>query len=380
MKGNVWMEKDAQVHGNFESGVSVEAPTVKARAMMLTPMLNVSSQIDSRFIQTSNLHVFYDTQVGGNVHVSKNTLVAGNLTVGQFITTNSVDIKHSMNASSANITGHLIASSLNVSSISVFSQLEVVGPQSKALQSINGFESSNGGIEVASNIVSHGMLVAELGVSTSNLTAHGTVTFKGNDTFIERLQVQEVIVDGGKTNTSGIWLKHGANMTVDAPGFLHSRGGIIIDNGTMSEFRGDAIVSGRFEFAETLKVTGTVNSASLFTSRIYTEDLSARGFVSASAIVSTGDVDVSKNVNVRASVVAEERVEAADIVSRKSITAPSATLDRISAAAMTTQKLMISTELLVQDVNVMQLIEKELRLLKERIDALEHQLSSYIEL
>jgi cytoskeletal protein CcmA (bactofilin family) len=334
--------------------------------MMLTPLLNVSSQIDSKFIQTSNLHVFYDTQVGGNVHVSKNILVTGNLSVGQFITTNSVDIKHSMNASSANITGHLTASSLNVSFVSVLSQLELVGPQSKPLQSINGYESTNGGIEVARNIISHGMLVAKVGVSTSNLTA--------------RLNVQEVIVEGGNTNISGIWLRQGANMTVDAPGYLHSRGGIIIENGTLSEFRGDAIVTGKFEFAETLKVTGTVNSASLFTSRIYTEDLSARGFVSASTIVSTGDVDVSKNLNVRASVLAEERVEAADIVSRNSIKAPSASLDRISAAAITTQKLMISTELLVQDVNVMQLIEKEFKLLKERIDALEHQLSSYIEL
>jgi cytoskeletal protein CcmA (bactofilin family) len=348
--------------------------------MMLTPLLNVSSQIDSKFIQTSNLHVFYDTQVGGNVHVSKNILVTGNLSVGQFITTNSVDIKHSMNASSANITGHLTASSLNVSFVSVLSQLELVGPQSKPLQSINGYESTNGGIEVARNIISHGMLVAKVGVSTSNLTASGKVRFEGNDTFIQRLHVQEVIVEGGNTNISGIWLRQGANMTVDAPGYLHSRGGIIIENGTLSEFRGDAIVTGKFEFAETLKVTGTVNSASLFTSRIYTEDLSARGFVSASTIVSTGDVDVSKNLNVRASVLAEERVEAADIVSRNSIKAPSASLDRISAAAITTQKLMISTELLVQDVNVMQLIEKEFKLLKERIDALEHQLSSYIEL
>jgi cytoskeletal protein CcmA (bactofilin family) len=372
--------KNAQISGNLESGFSIEAPTVRARTMMSTPLLNVSSQIDSKLVQTSNLHVFYEAQVGGNVHVSKNILVTGSLQVDQFISTSSLDVKQSMNASSANITGHLTASSINVSSVSVSSQFEVVGTQAKPVQSVNGYESSNGGIEVAKNIISHGMLAAKLGVSTSNLTAHGKVTFEGNDTFIQKLQVQEVVVAGGNNSLSGIWLNDGANLTINAPGFLHSRGGLIVDNGTVSEFRGDALVTGKFEFSETLKVAGTLNSESIFTSRIYTEDLSARGFVSASTVVSTGDVEVSKSVNVRASVIAEERVEAAHIVSRNSITAPSASLDRISAAAVTVQKLMVSTELMVQDINVMQLIEKEFKLLKDRIDALERQLSSYIEL
>lgn len=357
------IEGDTKIRGNVDVGTSIQAPVISAS------LLNASSRIDANLVQTSGLQVFYDAQIGGHLFVSKNASIAGRLLVEKLMT-NSIDANTSVCASSASISGNLNASSINASSISVASQIELSGAEAKPLKSINGYESSDGGIEVAKNIISHGHLAAKLGVSTSNLTAYGKVLFEGDDTFIHKLQARDIVV------SSGMKLYGGANLTIDAPGILHSKGGILIENGTLSEIRGDALVSGKFHFTETLKVTGTVESESIFTSRIYTEDVSARGFVSATTFVSTGDVDVSKNVTVGASVLAKERVEANHLVSRSSLSAPMATLDRISTAAITVQKVFISSELIVQDVNVMQLIAKEIKLLNDRIDALERKLST----
>ena len=326
------------------------------------------------------MHIDHQATIAGNVQITNQSSVSvtGNIRVDQNASIGtSLHVDKSISTTTLSVSGSVNATSLYASSI-IATSLELVGDEALPLQSRKGYESSHGGIEVAKDIISHGRIAAKHGVATSNLTAFGFVNLEGGATYIESLSAGDIIVNKQSnisTNVENIWVRNGGNVTVETPGIIHAKGGILIENGTQSYMNGKVTASGRFHMKDSLKVDGGVTNSSLFTSRIYTEDISARGFVSASTLVSTGDVNVSGSMIVHSNIKVDETIEANSIVSQNSISCKTATIDGVvTAVGLTVQKAKVG-ELIVQDVNLLEMWQNEMTRLNDRIEELERRIA-----
>jgi len=120
-----------------------------------------------------------------------------------------------------------------------------------------------------------------------------------------------------------------------------------------------------------LAVNNDVKSKSMFSSRIYTQDVSASGFITADTVINKGDMKVHGKAEVNEITVSSVLTSTvAKITQSLECTGGVTVLGTVDAVGLTTRKATVNGDLLINGVNVAQALH-EVELLRERLVKLE---------
>mmetsp|Transcript_27709 Transcript_27709/g.40807 ORF Transcript_27709/g.40807 Transcript_27709/m.40807 type:complete len:500 (-) Transcript_27709:2963-4462(-) len=263
-KGNVFSGKDMMVSGKLSIKGAVDGLSAEFRGkttlneVAVSNILNtVYANISDSLIVNGNAQVACMYVTNKSVTIGGDLVGASNVTVGE-----NIDAGNSITSKTVVVSGHIISGS--------------------------GFYSHKGNLE-CSNVTASGLVTAENGIYTTNFTVDG------NATVLKKLSARSVYVSE-EINVTRLAVADNIKakslmLTTD----MSVNGGLKVYNS--ANISGELAVSEKI-FAQEVEVEDqlkakSLKANSLFSSRVYTEDMAASGFITAATIISKGDATVN---------------------------------------------------------------------------------------
>jgi len=139
-----------------------------------------------------------------------------------------------------------------------------------------------------------------------------------------------------------------------------------------ANFTGDLVWMNKLTVA-TAEIRNGLEVGSLFTKRVYTQDVAASGLITATSIYSKGEVNVTGFIN--SLEVSSERIRARDLITSDQLVTSTAKVEgALEAAGITAQKVTVKNDLIVSGTSLMNTIDQ----FEKRIADLERQLAAFV--
>ena len=338
------------VHGD-----AINAQDIQTVSANISGTTHMNSAISS-LVSTDSLMVYNKSALFGNIETtamniskhsvfinatietSKSMVVSDSLSVGKELKANKVT------------TSYLNASSASLGNLSIDGNATVNG----TLTSQNGF--STKGIQCM-DIVSRGNIISQANISSVDLFATGNAHVQKN------------------VSAQSMFVSDALNASSISATYLHVMSNVTIGGGLKGtskvNMNADVSINGTLTAVES--EFNSCKTSSIFSSRIYTNDLAANGFVSASEIFSKGNIDVKGVITGEQAKINE--MQGGNLVVNESITCGTASvLGELEAAGVVAQKVTVKSSLIVNGKNVAEELN-DLEKIRRRVDELEKLLS-----
>jgi hypothetical protein len=336
---NVLVDRNATVNGNMQCHGTIQTPfatitnTLKG-SKVLVENLNISEMLIGK-----------EARFGADGGVMK-------------IESNSVSILSNLIGSNASFDGIVNADNITTSSISVDNSIttnQLVSKNTIVVQhgdlnvtkgtirasnaEINGNMTTNTikSFNIAASAVTCTNMLVEDAVNTSSITG---ITGHFDDAIVSTLTAKNVVVNGNITVAEGSAI---TSETINTQNF----------------------------HASAVEVRDGVKATSFIGKRIYTEDITSSGYVTAQNLNVKGGVTVGDDFEVKGMVTVKTLMNAKDVKIENSLEATTARFGSfVEAGGMKVRKLNVNGELYLDGVDIGKRL-KEMDVLQEKVDKLE---------
>lgn len=353
------MHKNATIKGSISSG-TIEAPfatitdtlqgtTIRAMNVDISTML-VSKEARLGSLNDGSGRVSMSVESGtGTVAINSDLVVGG-------------DASFSGALSATNLTASVITGVKNVTTshltctnsiILEHGDIDVMRGTLRASKveiSDGGFLSTNGAVQASTVIASEA--ITGTNVSATNVI-HAPLIM-GDTLESKKINVKTLIANSIEVVDGNLTIAHGNTINSES-------------------------INTQSMYAATAEVRDGIKATSFIAKRIYSEDVTASGYVTAQNVNAKGSVKVLKDLEVEETVTAKGRLIAEDIQIHNSLEATTAKFGGfVEAGKMEVRKLKIIDELTVDNMDVRKRLDviEDLRIRVDRLEALVSELSS----
>ncbi|GMH63494.1 hypothetical protein TL16_g03724 [Triparma laevis f. inornata] len=249
-----------------------------------------------------------------------------------------------------------------------FVTLEVIGEVNfaGALSAAGGVSTSS--VKVDEEVEAGGVVTGKVHV-LNDAEVDGKISVKGDAVmdFLTASQIEAgslkvdgvVSVEEGVEAATGVFSESIKSPKVDVEGEITAESIVVSGTGGFAggvtggslEIGGDGKIAGLLEGSEAA-FSGQIKSTSLMTSRLYSEDITASGFVLGEVVKSKGDVEAMANVR-GVNLIAGEWIRGNDVVVENKVTTLIAEVGgMLTAGGIETKKMLASESLSVGNVDV----------------------------
>lgn len=224
--------------------------------------------------------------------------------------------------------------------------------------STSGFVSPLGSVQThtlkASNLVSSEKDIISFNITASNAVSSPSIY--ANALIAKTIHSQQVQIHEASLDMANITTLH-VTKNCTLLGSVRVEGNIIVDE---------------------VEVSNGIKARSMFSSRIYTQDISASGFITADTVINKGDIKVHGRAEVNELAVTSVLTTAFAKITSSLECSAGTVLGTLDAAGVVTRKATVTGDLLLNGVNVAQALS-DLDHLKERLAKLEDFVNKYFE-
>jgi len=369
---------DAKFSGDLSSKsvttTSIEAVTVNASNKVSTKNLDVEGDILSSGSISSKGNITVDKELTVKGGIAASAITVGDLVVGSPFQPTRLGI---MNVSSTN--GVVIGGSLSIAgtanieeSLSVHDEIRVnsLSSNETITRRFNATEVFASGRIAAGNVTSVNGFYSVGDMNVRNVIAMGNVSAGEFITASKIYASKELLAPDASFEHLHVRTSMTvANTTAFQGDTSFSGGTYFMDN---ANFTGDLVWMNKLTVA-TAEIRNGLEVGSLFTKRVYTQDVAASGLITATSIYSKGEVNVTGFIN--SLEVSSERIRARDLITSDQLVTSTAKVEgALEAAGITAQKVTVKNDLIVSGTSLMNTIDQ----FEKRIADLERQLAAFV--